>query len=59
MTHAQRNAAIVERISAYTAVSTASRKAAQTALIAEGFYLNTTEVAPEFSNEEKREPARA
>lgn len=59
MTHAQRNAAILKRISAYTTANTASKKAAQKALVNEGFYLNRNDASPEFADDGERKTAHA
>lgn len=53
MTQSQRNAAILSKIRTYTITNTVSQKAAQAALVREGFYLKNGKVAPEFDDEEQ------
>lgn len=57
MTHAQRNAGIVDLMKAYTLKHTASREIARASLIAEGIYTADGALAPEYggpSKERKR-----
>lgn len=57
MTHAQRNAAIAAKISAYTERHTRTKADAMRALVREGFYLPNGKVAPEFAPLKKDEKA--
>jgi hypothetical protein len=53
VTQTQRNAAILRKMQKYTQANTKSKKAAQAALVRQGFYLTNGEPAPEFADEKK------
>ena len=59
MTHAQRNAALLTKIRDYTIANTVSKRAAQEALVREGFYLKNGQAAPEFAPAKKEQKVKA
>lgn len=59
MTHSQRNAKIIKKLSEYTAKNTKTKRAANAALVREGFYMKNGEVTPEFCTTSKKVKADA
>lgn len=48
MTNAERNAALSSKMRRYTTANTTTQRAAQDALVREGFYLKNGKAAPQF-----------